>query len=191
MRSPHLRPTAGRGRAPAREKDVCGSDYGAAKPSYIMALSPPDANSETLAVTVPVPPSTTTEYCLSAASCGTLQGSTRMPPPAVRLTVCVNARAPPRKLYQLSVTVVAVTLCNKMGVDQPVDCVGVGQKQSDFVRFGRKNLLLGVAVAEYPIAVVLVSTLIWAAMFPPVASILIAYSPSARQSAPPTLHSMF
>ena len=48
---------------------------------------------------------------------------------------------------QLIVTVVAVTLCRRIGVDQPVVCVGVGQKQSDFVRFGRKNFVAGVAVA--------------------------------------------
>src|SRR5216117_2975080 len=118
-----------------------------------MALSPPLANSLTTAVTIPVPPSTTTEYCLSAASCVIDHGSIRTAEPTVMLTVCVNARAPPVKLYQRSVTVVAVTLCRRIGVVQPVVCVGVGQKQSDFVRFGRKNFTAGVAVAEYPIAV--------------------------------------
>src|SRR5438445_823460 len=156
-----------------------------------MALSPPLANSLTIAVIIPVPPSTTTEYCRSAVSCENDQGSTRVPPPGVRLTVCVKASEPPAKLYQLIVTVVAVTLCRRMGVLQPVVCVGVGQKQSDFVRFGRKNLVAGVAVAEYPIAVVAVSMFTWAAMVPPVASILIAYSPSARQSLPPVLHGVF
>src|SRR5438309_1431110 len=112
-----------------------------------MALSPPLANSLTIAVIIPVPPSTTTEYCRSAVSCENDQGSTRVPPPGVRLTVCVKASEPPAKLYQLIVTVVAVTLCRRMGVLQPVVCVGVGQKQSDFVRFGRKNLVAGVAVA--------------------------------------------
>ena len=125
------------------------SDQGiAAKPSYIMALSPPLANSLTIAVTVPVPPSTTTEYCLSAVSCEDDQGSMRVAVPGARLTVCVNASEPPAKLYQLIVTVVAVTLCRRMGVLHPVVCVGVGQKQSDFVRFGRKNFVAGVAVAE-------------------------------------------
>src|SRR5436190_18169436 len=153
-----------------------------------MALSPPLANSLTIAVIVPVPPSTTTEYCLSAASCANDQGSTRVPPPAGTLTVWVNASVPPWKLYQLIVTVVGVTLCRRIGVDQPVVCVGVGQKQSDFVRFGRKNFVAGVAVAEYPIAVDAVSMFTCAAMVPPEAAILIAYSPSARQSAPPVVH---
>ena len=45
-------------------------------------------------------------------------------------------------------TVVAVTLCRRIGVDQPVVAVGVGQKQSDFVTFGKKNFSAGVAVAE-------------------------------------------
>src|SRR5947207_15029169 len=153
-----------------------------------MALSPPLANSLTIAVTVPVPPSTTTEYCLSAVSCEKDQGSTRTPPPAATFTVCVKASVPPWKLYQLIVTVVAVTLCSRIGVDQPVVCVGVGQKQSDFVRFGRKNFVAGVAVAEYPIAVDAVSMFTCAAMVPPEAAILITYSPSARQSAPPVVH---
>src|SRR5206468_9129694 len=96
--------------SPAGEVGVLNHDQGtAAKPSYIMALSPPLANSLTIAVTVPVPPSTTTEYCLSAASCEKDHGSMRTPPPAMRFTVCVKASAPPRKLYQLTVTVVAVT----------------------------------------------------------------------------------
>src|SRR5919197_5112317 len=111
-----------------------------------MALSPPLANSLTTAVTVPVPPSTTTEYCLSAASCVLDQGSMRIALPAVMLTVCVNASVPPVKLYHRSVTVVAVTLCRRIGVVHPVVGVGVGQKQSDFVRFGRKNFVAGVAV---------------------------------------------
>src|SRR2546427_97412 len=156
-----------------------------------MALSPPLANSLTIAVIVQVPPSTTTEYCLSAASCEKDQGSMRVPPPAGTLTVCVNASPPPWKLYQLTVTVVAVTLCRRIGVDQPVVCVGVGQKQSDFVRFGRKNFVAGAAVAEYPIAVDAVSMFTCAAMFPPAAVILIEYSPSARQSAPPVVHSVW
>src|SRR5438874_10384702 len=108
-------------------------------------------------------------------------------PPGVIDTVCVNASAPPRKLYQLIVTVVAVMLCSRIGVDHPVVCVGVGQKQSDFVRFGRKYFVAGAAVAEYPIAVAGLATLIWAAMLPPAASILMLYSPSARQSAPPVV----
>src|SRR5207253_3524058 len=103
----------------------------------------------------------------------------------------VNASEPPAKLYQLIVTVVAVTLCRRIGVLQPVVCVGVGQKQSDFVTFGRKNFVAGVAVAEYPIAVVTVSMLICAAIVPPIASILIEYSPSARQSVPPVVHGVF
>src|SRR5256714_9584298 len=112
-----------------------------------MALSPPLANSLTIAVTVPVPPSTTTEYCLSAASCVIDHGSIRIALPAAMFTVCVKASAPPLKLYQRRVTVVAVTLCSRIGVDQPVVCVGVGQKQSDFVRFGRKNFVAGGAAA--------------------------------------------
>src|SRR5437762_2437755 len=153
-----------------------------------MALSPPLANSLTIAVTVPVPPSTTTEYCLSAASCVIDHGSIRIALPAAIFRVCVNASAPPLKLYQRRVTVVAVTLCSRIGVDQPVVCVGVGQKQSDFVRFGRKSFVAGVAVAEYPIAVVAVSMFTCAAMLPPAASILMEYSLSARQSAPPVVH---
>src|SRR3982074_3405021 len=101
-----------------------------------------------MAVTVPVPASTTTEYCLSAARCVMVQGSMRIPTPGVRFTLCVKASDPPRKLYQLIVALVAVTLCSRIGVDQPVVGVGVGQKQSDFVRLGRKNLVAGVAVAE-------------------------------------------
>src|SRR5207253_4805862 len=104
-----------------------------------MALSPPVANSLTIAVTVPVPASTTAEYCLSAASCVIAQGSIRAPEPGVIVTVWVYASAPPKKLYHLIVTVVAVTLWSKIGVEKPVLGVGVGQKQSDFVRFGRKR----------------------------------------------------
>src|SRR2546428_13809529 len=96
-----------------------------------MALSPPLANSLTIAVTVPTPPSTTTEYCLSAASCGNDHGSIRMPPAAVRFTVCVKASEPPRKLYQLIVAVVAVTLCRRIGLLQPVGCVRRRQEDSD------------------------------------------------------------
>src|SRR3982751_4065656 len=102
-----------------------------------MALSPPGANSVTIAVTVPVPPLTTTEYCLSFVRAATLHGSMRMPEPAVRLTVCVVARAPPMKLYQLTVTVVAVTLCSMIGVDHPTVALDVGQKHRPLVRFGR------------------------------------------------------
>jgi len=51
-------------------------------------------------------------------------------------------------LYHLIVTVVAVTLWSRIGVEKPVLGVGVGQKQSDFVRFGRKNFVAGTAVAE-------------------------------------------
>ena len=67
----------------------------------------------------------------------------------------------------------------------------MGQKQSDFVRFGRKYFVAGDAVAEYPIAVAGLATLICAAMVPPTASILMLYSPSARQSAPPPLQGAF
>src|SRR5256885_6488759 len=116
-----------------------------------MALSPPLANSLTIAVTVPAPPSTTTEYCLSAASCANDHGSIRVPPPAVRFTVCVKASAPPWKLYQLIVAVVAVTLCRRIGVLQPVVCVGVGEKQSGLVRVGREYFVAGDAGAEEPI----------------------------------------
>src|SRR5256885_17091629 len=94
-----------------------------------MALSPPLANSLTIAVTVPAPPSTTTEYCLSGASCGNDHGSIRVPPPAVRFTVCVKASAPPWKLYQLIVAVVAVTPWRRIGGLHPVGVVRVRPKQ--------------------------------------------------------------
>ena len=48
------------------------------------------------------------------------QGSIRIPLPGVSVTVWVNASAPPTKLYQLTVAVVAVTLCRRIGVVQPV-----------------------------------------------------------------------
>src|SRR5256885_7040167 len=142
-----------------------------------MALSPPLANSLTIAVTVPVPPSTTTEYCLSAASCVIDHGSIRIALPAAMFTVCVKASAPPLKLYQRRVTVVAVTLCSRIGVDQPVVCVGVGQKQSDFVRFGRKNFVAGVALAEDPIAPDARSVFSAPAMLPPPALTAFSITP--------------
>src|SRR2546423_271932 len=146
-----------------------------------MALSPPLANSLTIAVTVPVPPSTTTEYCLSAASCVIDHGSIRIALPAAMFTVCVKASAPPLKLYQRSVTVVAVTLCSRIGVDQPVVCVGVGQKQSDLVRFGRKNFVAGGAGAAEAIAGGGGPRFSCAAGGPPPASLFCSESSAARQ----------
>src|SRR2546427_10003393 len=99
-----------------------------------MALSPPLANSLTIAVIIPDPPSTTTEYCRSAVSCENDQGSARAPPPGVRLTGCVKASEPPAEVYQVIVTGVAVTLCREVGVLQPGACGGLGQKQSGFER---------------------------------------------------------
>src|SRR4029078_11406169 len=112
-----------------------------------MGLSPPVANSLTIAVTVPVPPSTTTEYCLSEASCGMEGGSTRPPAPGVKGTDWVKASVPPWKLYQLSVAVVAVTLWRRIGVVHPA------VPPRTFVRFGRSSFVAGAAFAEYPIAV--------------------------------------
>src|SRR5438445_13176998 len=103
-----------------------------------MALSPPVANSLTIAVTVPVPASTTAEYCLSAASCVIAQGSIRAPEPGVIVTVWVYASAPPKKLYHLIVTVVAVTLWRRIGVEKPVRGVGIVREQSEVVRVGRQ-----------------------------------------------------
>src|SRR5438132_13965950 len=100
-----------------------------------MALSPPVANSLTIAVTVPVPASTTAEYCLSAASCVIAQGSIRTPEAGVIVTVWVYASAPPRKLYHLMVTGVPVTRWSRMGVEKSVLRVGVEQRQRDVVRF--------------------------------------------------------
>src|SRR2546423_1335734 len=147
-----------------------------------MALSPPLANSLTIAVAVPVPPSTTTEYCLSAASCVIDRGSIRIALPAAMFTVCVKASAPPLKLYQRSVTVVAVTLCSRIGVDQPVVCVGVGQKQSDLVRFGRKNFVAGGARAASPLRGGGVPMFPRAARAPPPASSFFHDSPSPEPS---------
>src|SRR5256885_14452487 len=149
-----------------------------------MALSPPVANSLTSAVTVPVPPSTTTEYCLSEASCGMEAGSTRIPAPGVRVTVCVKASAPPWKLYQLSVAVVAVTLCRRIGVVHPA------VPPRNFVRLGRKYFVAGVAGAGEPLPVEghegeALATFTWAARGPPAGAILKGDLPPAGQAGPP------
>src|SRR2546428_8414738 len=146
-----------------------------------MALSPPVANSLTSAVTVPVPASTRTEYCLSAASCGMDAGSTRIPAPGVKLTDWVKASVPPWKLYQLRVAVVAVTLWRRIGVVHPA------VPPRNFVRLGRKNFVAGVAVSPEPIGPEPTegearTTVTLAAVVPPVASILMGDFPSARQS---------
>src|SRR2546430_1621173 len=155
-----------------------------------MALSPPGANSVTIAVIVPPAAVATTEYCASAASVETLHGSTRAPEPGVSATVVVVTSVPSLKRNHWSVALVAVTLWMRIGVVKPTPLTGVGQKQRDLVMFGRKYFVAGAPVPEYAMSVVALSGFTWTARFEPAPPVTVnAYSPSARQVAEPPLHS--
>jgi len=64
-------------------------DYGAANPSYIIAFSPPEASSSTIATTVPLMEVTVTAYWVSLERPPTASGSMRSPAPGVRVRFCV------------------------------------------------------------------------------------------------------
>src|SRR5437763_710850 len=120
-----------------------------------MALSPPGANSVTIAVIVPPAAVPTTEYCASAASVETLHGSTRAPEPGVSATVVVVTSVPSLKRNHWSGALVAVTLWRRIGVVKPTPFAGVGQEDSDWGMFGRKHCVSGAPGAEYAGRVVL------------------------------------
>src|SRR5439155_22669772 len=136
----------GRGHEAAADHPRDARGHGAAKPSWVMALSPPGANSVTIEVIVPPVAVTTTEYCESAASAETPHGSTRTPEPGVSATVVVVTRVPSLKRNHWSVALVAVTLWMRIGVVKPTPLTGVGQKQSDLVMFGKKYFVAGADV---------------------------------------------
>ncbi len=93
----------------------------AAKPSYVIAASPPsEFSSSTTAVPCPER-SATTAYWVSSVRPLTLRGSTfTLPPLTSDGTYCVTASVPSAKRYQRSVALVAPADCSTMGVVQPV-----------------------------------------------------------------------